>query len=183
MPRLHGVQPCINCSDECAENALYDRPVRAGFVGIDLTAERGPAATGRRGKPTPSRNRPSPFGGSSSDRTHGGSPWAEPLAIELEYAFWDTTLPASHTPQGVIKLYQDHGNHEQFHSEYTTDLDLERLPSGKFATNDLIPSLAMLAYNVLRLMGQSALYCRPTPQCAIRPSGAASRRSFRNLSP
>ncbi|MGO3863322.1 MAG: hypothetical protein ACTJIA_15765, partial [Halomonas sp.] len=35
-----------------------------------------------------------------------------------------------------------------------TDLDLERLPSGKFATNDLILHLAQLAYNILRLMGQ-----------------------------
>ena len=26
--------------------------------------------------------------------------------------------------------------HEQFHSEIKTDLDLERLPSGKFDTND-----------------------------------------------
>src|SRR5690625_7463539 len=33
-------------------------------------------------------------------------------------------------------------------------LDLERLPSGKFATNDLILHLAQLAYNILRLMRQ-----------------------------
>jgi hypothetical protein len=85
------------------------------------------------------------------------------LLPELEYAFWDTTLPISHTPQAVIELYQDHGTHEQFHSEYKTDLDLERLPSGKFATNDLILSLAMLAYNVLRLMGQSALLSADAP--------------------
>ncbi len=38
--------------------------------------------------------------------------------------------------------------------EIKTDLDLERLPSGKFATNDLILHLAQLAYNILRLMGQ-----------------------------
>jgi hypothetical protein len=25
----------------------------------------------------------------------------------------------------VIGLYQDHGTHEQFHSEFKTDLDLE----------------------------------------------------------
>jgi hypothetical protein len=37
------------------------------------------------------------------------------------------------------------------------------LPSGKFATNDLILSLAMLAYNVLRLMGQSALLSSDAP--------------------
>jgi hypothetical protein len=85
------------------------------------------------------------------------------LLPELAYEFWDTTLPAAFSPTDVITLYQDHGTHEQFHSEYKTDLDLERLPSGKFATNDLILSLAMLAYNVLRLMGQSALLAHDAP--------------------
>ncbi len=36
-------------------------------------------------------------------------------------------------------------------------MDLERLPSGKFATNSLILLLGMLAYNALRLCGQTAL--------------------------
>jgi len=85
------------------------------------------------------------------------------LVPELEYDFWDTTLPARFKPIEVIGLYQDHGTHEQFHSEFKTDLDLERLPSGKFATNDLILSLAGLAYNVLRLMGQSALLSEDAP--------------------
>jgi hypothetical protein len=85
------------------------------------------------------------------------------LLPQLEYAFWDTTLPTTFRPSDVIELYQDHGTHEQFHSEFKTDLDLERLPSGKFATNDLILSLAMLAYNVLRLMGQSALLSDDAP--------------------
>jgi hypothetical protein len=85
------------------------------------------------------------------------------LVPELEYDFWDTTLPASFKPIDVIGLYQDHGTHEQFHSEFKTDLDLERLPSGKFATNDLVLSLAGLAYNVLRLMGQSALLSEDAP--------------------
>ena len=37
------------------------------------------------------------------------------LLPELEYAFWDTTLPIGYTPQAVIELYQDHGTHEQYH--------------------------------------------------------------------
>ena len=37
------------------------------------------------------------------------------------------------------------------------DLDLERLPSGKFATNALLLLLAMMAYNALRLCGQTSL--------------------------
>ena len=36
-------------------------------------------------------------------------------------------------------------------------MDLERLPSGKFDTNELILELAMLAYNILRMIGQEAL--------------------------
>ena len=46
-----------------------------------------------------------------------------------------------HLPSAeVIELYADHGTHEQFHSEFKTDLDLERLPSGKFDTNVLVLS-------------------------------------------
>ena len=30
--------------------------------------------------------------------------------------------------QDIIGLYADHGTHEQFHSEFKTDLDLTRLP-------------------------------------------------------
>ena len=55
--------------------------------------------------------------------------------------------------QDVIDLYKHHGTHEQFHSEIKTDLDLERLPSGKFDTNDAIVHLASFAYNCLRLLG------------------------------
>jgi len=36
-------------------------------------------------------------------------------------------------------------------------MDLERLPSGKFATNALVLQLGMLAYNLLRIVGQSSL--------------------------
>lgn len=57
----------------------------------------------------------------------------------------------------VIALYKHHGTHEQFHSEIKTDLDLERLPSGKFDTNDAIVHLAAFAYNCLRLLGQLGL--------------------------
>lgn len=42
-------------------------------------------------------------------------------------------------------------------SEIKTDLDLERLPSGKFDTNDAIVHLASFAYNCLRLLGQLGL--------------------------
>ena len=35
--------------------------------------------------------------------------------------------------------------------------DLERLPSGKFQTNELVLLLGMVAYNLLRLIGQESL--------------------------
>nr|WP_229333171.1 hypothetical protein [Halomonas sp. KAO] len=47
---------------------------------------------------------------------------------------------------GGDQSHQAHATHEQFHSGIKTNLDLERLPSGKFATNDLILHLAQLAY-------------------------------------
>lgn len=57
----------------------------------------------------------------------------------------------------VIALYCDHATSEQFHSEFKTDLDIERLPSGKFATNDLVMACAVLAYNILRWIGLEGL--------------------------
>lgn len=36
-------------------------------------------------------------------------------------------------------------------------MDLERLPSGKFATNNLVLHLGVMAYNILRLVGQESL--------------------------
>jgi len=68
--------------------------------------------------------------------------------------FW-TILPDK--AQVVIGLYHNHGTSEQYHSELKSDLDFERLASGKFATNALLLLLAMIAFNALRLLGQSAL--------------------------
>ena len=53
----------------------------------------------------------------------------------------------------MIDIYKDHATSEQFHSEFKTDLDIERLPSGKFATNDLVMAHAVLTYNILRWIG------------------------------
>lgn len=70
--------------------------------------------------------------------------------VEVE-TYW-TSLP--NTVETIIKLYHAHGTSEQFHSEIKTDLDLERLPSGKFATNDLVLHLGVFSYNLLRVIGQ-----------------------------
>ena len=79
------------------------------------------------------------------------------LVPELTLEGWTTSLPAKVSAGDIIALYADHGTHEQFHSEFKTDLDLTRLPSGKFDTNYLVCQLAALAMNILRLMGQRAL--------------------------
>lgn len=70
---------------------------------------------------------------------------------------WTTTLPERFNCEEVIALYCDHATHEQFHSEFKSDMDLERLPSGKFDTNYLVCQLAAVAMNLLRLIGQNTL--------------------------
>jgi len=98
-------------------------------------------------------------------------------SIELE-GWWTSLAVAA---EDVIALYKHHGTHEQFHSELfglaesfaslrtstpccpapfglvKTDLDLERLPSGKFDTNDALLHLAAFAYNCLHLFGPLGL--------------------------
>jgi hypothetical protein len=44
-------------------------------------------------------------------------------------------------------LAKEHATAEQFRSESNTDLDIERLPSGKVDTHDLVLAHATLAYN------------------------------------
>ena len=73
--------------------------------------------------------------------------------IHLEGWLTDLRLPA----RKVMSLYRDHGTSEQFHSEFKTDLDLERLPSKRFGTNALVMSLGQLSYNLLRALGQRGL--------------------------
>jgi hypothetical protein len=77
------------------------------------------------------------------------------LTPEVTVEGWWTNLDLPE--QKIIKLYENHGLSEQFHSEFKSDLDLERLPSGKFATNVLIMALGSFAYNILRLIGQLGL--------------------------
>lgn len=83
------------------------------------------------------------------------------LDAQIELEGWWTTLDKP--IDEVNDLYKHHGMHEQFHSEFKTDLDLERLPSGKFNTNDTILHLAAFAYNCLRLLGQVGLTGAITP--------------------
>ena len=94
---------------------------------------------------------------------------------ELE-GWWTTLEKADYSDDQVIDLYKDHGTSEQFHSEFKTDMGLERLPSGKFDTNDLVMCLGALIYNILRYMGQS---CLLGPDAPIRHS--AKRRRLKTV--
>ena len=87
------------------------------------------------------------------------------LLPEVALEGWWTSLPDTEkfSDEQVIKLYAAHGTSEQFHSEFKTDLDIERLPSGKFATNALVLSMAAFAYNILRFIGQLGLLGDRTP--------------------
>lgn len=77
------------------------------------------------------------------------------LIPDIEVETWWTNLGVD--DQEIINLYHAHGECEQFHSEIKTDMDLERLPSGKFNTNALILELAIMAYNILRMIGQETI--------------------------
>jgi hypothetical protein len=99
----------------------------------------------------------------------------EPLLIpDIEIEGWWTSLAVPDLK--IIELYEHHGASEQFHSELKTDMDLERLPSGKFATNALIMACAALTYNMLRYIGQLSLLGESSP---VRHS--AQRRRIRTV--
>jgi len=85
------------------------------------------------------------------------------LMPNYELEGWTTILPERFNATDIIDLYCDHGTHEQFHSEFKTDMNQERLPSGKFDTNYLICQMAALAMNLLRLIGQNTLIGTDSP--------------------
>ena len=91
--------------------------------------------------------------------------------IETEVETYATNLPES--PLDIIEQYHDHGTSEQFHSEIKTDMGVERLPSGKFATNRLVFELAKIAYNLLRRIGVDAVEFAPE---SVKKKGVARRR-------
>ena len=82
------------------------------------------------------------------------------LPADLEVNTWWTNTGMEDSE--VIQNYHAHGECEQFHSEIKTDMDVERLPSGKFDTNELVLELTILAYNILRMIGQETIGRRKT---------------------
>ena len=88
------------------------------------------------------------------------------LLPDIEVNTWWTNLGWS--DDDIIASYHAHGECEQYHSEIKTDMDVERLPSGKFATNCLVLELTVLAYNLLRMIGQESLKHRPPKKRSVK---------------
>lgn len=74
---------------------------------------------------------------------------------EYEIKQYYTSLGDDISNEDVIELYHKHATCEQFNSEIKTDLD--RLPSGKFNTNEVVLKLAELTFNMLRMIGQASI--------------------------
>jgi hypothetical protein len=81
----------------------------------------------------------------------------------------------------AIDLYHDHGTSEQFHSELKSDMGMERLPSGRFSTNSLVLHLGMLAYNMLRIIGQLSLEETDGTDLPANRSKKVARRRIRTV--
>ena len=74
------------------------------------------------------------------------------LPADIKVETWWTNLGES--DHEIIKLYHAHGECEQYHSEVKSDMDVERLPSGKFEINALVLELTVIAYNILRRLSR-----------------------------
>ena len=85
---------------------------------------------------------------------------------DIEVNTWWTNL--GWTDEEIMDSYHAHGESEQYHSELKTDMDVERLPSGKFETNELVLELAMIAYNILRMIGQESLKHKQSAKRTVR---------------
>lgn len=97
------------------------------------------------------------------ERTIGGR-GQHLIQPEFQLDGWTTSVSADRfNGQNMISLNADHCTHEQFHSEFKTDLDLERVPSGKFDTNYIVCALAALTMNILRMMVQANLHRPDAP--------------------
>lgn len=78
------------------------------------------------------------------------------LIPDYELESYSTSLNEK-SVEDIKEIYHQHGICEQFHSELKTDMGVERMPSGKFQTNDTILHIAMMTFNILRMIGQNTL--------------------------
>jgi len=60
----------------------------------------------------------------------------------------------------VLKFYRDRSTSEQYHAEFKTEMNMERLPSGKFVVNYAFLLLGMLVYNMLEVVGSDLVFAR-----------------------
>ena len=88
------------------------------------------------------------------------------LFPDIELNTWWTNL--NWTDDAIIASYHAHGVSEHYHSEIKTDMNVERLPSGKFETNELVLELTVIAYNLLRMMGQESLRHKPDQRQRVK---------------
>jgi hypothetical protein len=86
------------------------------------------------------------------------------LLLIPEYELEGFVSSLDESVEDIKEIYRMHGTCEQFHSELKTDMDLERLPSGKFKTNDLLLHIAMFTYNILRYIGQGSMQSPRNPK-------------------
>ena len=91
-------------------------------------------------------------------KSHKGEPMLFP-EYEVEVYWNSLDLKAKE----VEELYHKHGTMEQYHSEFKSDLDLERLPSGKFSSNYTIMLFGMISFNLLRIAGKVLLATKKVP--------------------
>lgn len=105
----------------------------------------------------------------------------EPLLFpDLDVETYWCTLPDL-PPHEVIRLYHDHGTSEQFHSEIKSDLGVERFPSCHFASNSLILHLTLIAYNILRIIGQTSIEEQDGERLPGNRRKKVSRRRLRTV--
>ena len=76
------------------------------------------------------------------------------------FSVW-TNLPEEVGADTVLELYRARGTCEQYFAEIKSELDLERLPSGKFCVNELFFQLGMFVNNMLRVIGSGILSGNP----------------------
>ncbi|EDM25383.1 hypothetical protein LNTAR_22095 [Lentisphaera araneosa HTCC2155] len=101
------------------------------------------------------------------------------LMPEIEVETYWTNLPLE--AEDVIELYHDHGTSEQFHSELKSDMNVERLPSGKFKANQFFLHCAMLAFNVLRVIGNHLIHNKSLAPIKIKVQRRRLRCVIRDL--
>ena len=75
----------------------------------------------------------------------------------IVFAAW-TNLKADE--KHILKAYRDRGTSEQYHAEFKSELNMERLPSGKLSVNSAFLKMGMLVYNMFKIVGQDMVISR-----------------------